>query len=1320
MSCASSSPVGFVASHFSAQNSPVLTSMKSGDGSQPSPAPRSSSSYMLMLNSFASDLDSILSDLSTSPTLRGSQELVGSPDRSASEVGNSPAVSCPDLPAFSQSCGEDAVDSSDIPLLERLIRSHPIWYLPNIQRVAAAQLLQNQEQGVFITRQSSQPGTLALSVKLTSTVPEAGSRLSIGAAFIGAGVQHYLIEAAETPQNGVRLESSDFVFDNLPALLAHYCQCCDELPVRLKLPARIRNCSNRPSLTSLASLGQEFWNTGENILTISTKRAPPVPPLRLSTFEPLLPATTPTTPDDRKSHSPRLEARGSEPVPPPPPPRWCKPQLAITNFNPSSDSSLEPESPVSPIDTPSLLKEIVPVIEEQPPIIKKEVKRHVQRRRKPRRRRSTAPLSPHCHHSSLADKASDYEDIWGTSPGASHDEGEDADEGYDPPPRPVILANEEDTALSDRPEDEICHENYSSTSSSSNSTLEKMTSVSPDRRQSPSISSSPGPESLVDVIEPEEIKPPSPFQQKEEPQRLSVTIIEIRNSPVLEIDRQPIQEDKIQMQVENKENAEPDTTEIVALVRRRTSCSSTESRGETNSRRTSPLYSEPADALPPELAWKHKQQGRPLPVPPFPSAPTTDFSTFTKDGYVRCTLPSLTASQSNPRVNVLPPTGQRPIVNNNRGKQVTMPKPPVPSTGSTTGSSITTSLPIEQRKAFPSVIYLPAPGEDSITIQEVLTTLYPSAALGTPSRSPVPPPSHPQLTRNVATSHLTKQRVSAYDNLLSGSAGDLEEADEEPDEGDNDSSDDGTVTEFSEPWDSARWDRLLSSPSSSIRGGTSTIGRRKRSLHLAQQHTLNTGSSNSSDGGIGTLSDFETLRPIDPATSTKSINEVARPPSGSHAPLSRTRSFKDKMDPLLASPRLLALRSTCNSQAGRNLQVLILQLGKDCTTTFGRSLQNFLQCTREAKEQRAAAVLRNVRQFISGIKNFLVQHGEPAFDSALLDIRSKLKSNEFLNVDVVLELVLHQLVTLPLRSHLYKLLGQEALAAGSVQQLLAGIRVAREIHPSSLGLKEGQTPPSTDILERATASMDRLQRAASPLDKLEQLLDACTAIYNHAAETCGDSVAAEDFLPLLAWLLAHCGFSTAEMEADYMWALLQPSLLAGEGGYFLTALSSAAQLLKNLQSRPASPSDCGSWMGTLTSIPGGDVSSCTSMSTSIQTPCVLRVLVADENQSSLLARTVPLRPSMTVRDVTKLLALKLRLSNPQDFTLVALVDGQEIQLPETENPQTWILGNAAATAVAAAAVTAAVNGGGAIDRPCTTFAFRRQDAKIAWPRQING
>ena len=174
-----------------------------------------------------------------------------------------------------------------------------------------------------------------------------------------------------------------------------------------------------------------------------------------------------------------------------------------------------------------------------------------------------------------------------------------------------------------------------------------------------------------------------------------------------------------------------------------------------------------------------------------------------------------------------------------------------------------------------------------------------------------------------------------------------------------------------------------------------------------------------------------------------------------------------------------------------------------------------------------------------------------------------------------------------------------------VQQLVTGIRIGREMHPSSLGLKEGQLPPSGDTLQRASTSLERLQQAASPLDKLEHLLDACAAIYNHAARTCGETVAAEDFLPLLAWLLARCGFISAEIEADFMWALLQPSLLAGEGGYFLTALSSAAQLLKNLPSqlaappgssvsalntsaqsnRSASPTDSTSWMGTLSSIP---------------------------------------------------------------------------------------------------------------------------------------
>lgn len=58
---------------------------------------------------------------------------------------------------------------------------------------------------------------------------------------------------------------------------------------------------------------------------------------------------------------------------------------------------------------------------------------------------------------------------------------------------------------------------------------------------------------------------------------------------------------------------------------------------------------------------------------------------------------------------------------------------------------------------------------------------------------------------------------------------------------------------------------------------------------------------------------------------------------------------------------------------------------------------------------------------------------------------------------------------------------------------------------------------------------------------------------------------ADDFVPLLVWVLVQGGMVEAEIEAEFMWGLLEPSLLSGEGGYYLTTLFSAVHLLKNLR-----------------------------------------------------------------------------------------------------------------------------------------------------------
>lgn len=72
----------------------------------------------------------------------------------------------------------------------------------------------------------------------------------------GPYIEHYLVQSSD---GILALESSRFKFDSIPALIAHYAQCCDELPVQLKLPRALLEAKNRQQLSSLALLGQEFW-----------------------------------------------------------------------------------------------------------------------------------------------------------------------------------------------------------------------------------------------------------------------------------------------------------------------------------------------------------------------------------------------------------------------------------------------------------------------------------------------------------------------------------------------------------------------------------------------------------------------------------------------------------------------------------------------------------------------------------------------------------------------------------------------------------------------------------------------------------------------------------------------------------------------------------------------------------------------------------------------------------------------------------------------------------------------------------------------------
>lgn len=131
-----------------------------------------------------------------------------------------------------------------IGLLERLIRTHPIWFLPEVGRQGVVHLLQGKDVGCFIVRQSSKASTMAMSVRL----PEGK----------GPHIEHYLIE--NSGGGKFHLEGSDNYFTAVPMLVAHYSQGSEELPVTLTLP-RVLMDAGRQQLTSFSLLGPDFWQS---------------------------------------------------------------------------------------------------------------------------------------------------------------------------------------------------------------------------------------------------------------------------------------------------------------------------------------------------------------------------------------------------------------------------------------------------------------------------------------------------------------------------------------------------------------------------------------------------------------------------------------------------------------------------------------------------------------------------------------------------------------------------------------------------------------------------------------------------------------------------------------------------------------------------------------------------------------------------------------------------------------------------------------------------------------------------------------------------
>ncbi|XP_022826802.1 protein sprint isoform X6 [Spodoptera litura] len=1268
----------------------------------------------------------------------------------------------------SSGSGSEEQPPCDIGLLERLIRTHPVWFLPGIQRAGAFHLLQGKEEGNFVVRQSSQPDTMAISVRLPADK--------------GPYIEHYLIQASG---GRIGLETSHNRFDNIPELIAHYSQCCDELPVQLQLPRPLREAKSRHQLSSLALLGQEFWgypmanpknnpnnplspcqlangvvpmavtpsdtgsslssfnastrtNSREHILSpdkdqnvvlkmspIDTSGSPPSQNSNLSTFKGKTAPSPPAKPNSAFIRAPRptppntlnlmsstnmmhrmspegecinamtaslhgsfkrqmTEQNNVEPGSP-------VEQQSQTNTSDSVDpivnsltksgSTFAPNQLVSPNGTNSVTSGIFsPTSQINSPVSndtissksgvfspmsqtnKSEIFSPISRSSPISAKNVFSPTSNQSIISPVMGKDRDKvmspnTNTASTTPSGrsrrskhSHRKESRHYQESDILESPGVYCR---SSLMDKVSD---YEDIWGPESNSCSTFKPlkpenennihnglMKSKRPDLLPDtlPKLNAA---KSTQSILEKENIHLINSTESLNEKKTLSdgslkksfkgsSEIIATTNSKGEIIPKRPDRlniamnmnkklTEEIEAVVKNRENYSIESMETIKIEDENVLNSMGEESEKDNA--GSPFYADPVDALK-EAALPQVQRRKLLRV-------------------------GMNLSQRYSE----PPIQNHPYYPLRDMHSIEELSPSSPNTSSSVDNLMSLrSKPKMKPVQPPRIANKPPSGKNDQTWTvdsswEFINKndegansesgTFPSLAEQECRLSAVDDGTQhltvhqvvaqrlPDLRLNAEPTMLPEEvrsppRASCYDNVH-----DLRPLSEQ-------ASDDGTV--FSEPWDSSQWDGLIP-PSNG--------------------HQL-----------------YDTEEPC----------EWESPiPRRGPTVATRAKSFRDRLDPLLAAGRVRALRGGRQTRgAGAALRAYALHLAQDKSTTFAQNIDNFIACTLDSKDTSPQVMMRNMRQFMSGMKNYLVKHGEREFEKEVEKERLKLKPTEFLNLDAILEGVMHRLVVRPLRARLYTLLA--AWHSADVRRLHAAIERAQHATPLQLGIKESTKVPSSAVLAVISKHFLKMQEADSPLDKLENLLAAISVMFN--AIRGERSVGADDLLPVLAWTIARSRLVCAELEAELMAGLLPAALLAGEGGYYLTAMFSAVAVLKRLAPEPQPDSTTPQWRR-------GSVDNNREQ----HSVAVVRVVLPDECRGSIRRVPVPCRPGARARDLCRALAHAAAITNPQDYALFALHDGHETMLNENDCPQEVMSEKTGQN---------------------FTLAYRRIDAKIAWPQQ---
>ncbi|KAM9476663.1 ras and Rab interactor 2 [Clarias gariepinus] len=338
----------------------------------------------------------------------------------------------------------------------------------------------------------------------------------------------------------------------------------------------------------------------------------------------------------------------------------------------------------------------------------------------------------------------------------------------------------------------------------------------------------------------------------------------------------------------------------------------------------------------------------------------------------------------------------------------------------------------------------------------------------------------------------------------------------------------------------------------------------------------------------------------------------------------------------------------------------IVEHSQNKSTYFGCLVQDYMSFMQEncSCHESGLELLQTLRQFMTQMKSYLLQSSElnPPIESLIPEDQ----------IDQVLEKAMHKCILKPLKPVVGAALHNFQMSSGVWQQLKENLALAKTKQPQEMGV-DGAMPPDPVSIEKIRHKFQNMRKLYSPEKKVSLLLRVCKLIYTIMEENSGRMYGADDFLPMLTYVLAQCDMPELDTEIQYMMELLDPSLLHGEGGYYLTSAYGAMSLIKNFQEEQAARVLSSETRNTLHQWHR-------RRTAQRSTPSVddfqnyLRVAL-QEPDSGCTAKTLKVRPYGTTEEVCQLCAEKFKVRDPDAHALFLLTEESTQQLAPDTHPQ---------------------------------------------------